>query len=226
VNDKFYYSITPYVWFAGFDGQAGARNIATNVNNFGDVSGATRTGGGGYAEGRVKSYVMGLDASYFSVGNARTVTVVGIDNAFRLTFKQTVVQPSAGYTFGGDLWAVDLLAGIRYWSVGSDFDVDPLLIRVSNEGGGTRSWVDGVGGLRVNWVPFGVVRFILGGDGGGGGAKSTWQAYATLGLDVSSWCVVNLSYRGLGVNYDHHDFLYDVNTQGVTLAATFHFLSR
>ena len=227
-NRGWYYSVTPYFWMADLDGRIGVDNVPANVDlGARTVLNNLRFGGAIYGEARVKSYVMGLDAIYRSLSDASTFAFFGNTGFVRLRTTQTILQPTVGYTVGGDTWSLDFLGGIRYWNLGANLDVDPLVsIRPSNERGDSRSWVDGTAGLRLNLMPADFLRLTAGGDGGGGGAHSTWQAYGTLGLDVASWCTLNVAYRGLSVDYDHRHFLYDTNMQGVSLAAMFRFFGR
>jgi hypothetical protein len=219
---EWYYSITPYFWASGLDGKVGAQHVSADVNmSFGDVWDALKFGGTLYGEARVRRYVLGLDANYVSIGGARTIAFRGDTGVLSLDQKQTMIQPTVGTTVGGDWWALDFVAGLRYWQISTDLDVDRAL-RPPNDRKGSRSWVDATGGARLQWIPYDAFRVILGADGGGGGSNGTWQGYVSLGADVSSWCALSVGYRGLLVNYDRDGFLYDVHMRGLTLAATLH----
>jgi len=217
------YSVTPYFWMAGLDGQVGVRGLATNVDmSFGDIIDALKFGVMGTAEARHKAWVFAIDGMYMSIGDGRSIAFRGDTGTFTLTQKQTMLQPTAGYTVGGSSWSVDGLLGIRYWNLSANLDVDRTR-RPSNERSGSRSWVDGTVGARARWMPLSYLRVMAGGDMGAGGSKWTWQAYGGVGGDVTAWCTIWLWYRGLSVDYDRDNFLYDTNTQGLTLAATFRF---
>jgi hypothetical protein len=217
------YSVTPYFWMAGLDGQIGVRSLETNVDmSFGDILDALKFGIMGTAEARHKSYVFGLDGMYISVGDGRSVAFRGDTGTFTLKQSTTMLQPTVGTTFGGSSWGVDGLVGIRYWNLSANLDVDRTR-RPSNERSDSRQWVDGTVGLRGHWMPLSYLRVTAGGDAGTGGSKWTWQAYGGVGGDVATWCTIGLWYRGMSVDYDRDNFLYDTNMQGLTLAATFRF---
>jgi hypothetical protein len=222
-NDGWRYNVTPYFWMAGLDGTVGVGPLSTKVDlSFGDVLDALRFGLMGYGEARVKSYVFGLDGLYISTGDSKVFAIRGDTGRFSLGQKETMLQPTVGYTFGGTVWSIDVLTGIRYWDLRTNLDVDAPE-RPSNERSISRNWVDATGGVRVNLMPYGRFRVLAGGDAGGGGARSSWQAYGALGADVVPWCTLSLWYRGLSVDYNHDDFLFDTNTQGLSLATTFRF---
>jgi hypothetical protein len=223
-----YYSVTPYFWAADLDGNVRVDDLAASVNlGSRTVLDNLRFAGAVYGEARVKSYVMGLDATYRSLDDARTIAVPGVIGSFRLDTKQTMVQPSVGYTTGGDSWSVDFLGGMRYWNLDATLGVDQsVAIAVLNDQRASRSWVDAVVGVRLNMAPTSFLRINAGGDGGGGGSHNTWQAYGSIGLDVARWCTLNVSYRGLSVDYSRSQFLYDVRMRGVSYAAMFRFFGR
>src|SRR6185295_18029811 len=135
------YSVTPYFWMAGLDGQIGVRSLETNVDmSFGDILDALKFGIMGTAEARHKTYVFGLDGMYISVGDGRSVAFRGDTGTFTLKQSTTMLQPTVGTTFGGSSWGVDGLVGIRYWNLSANLDVDRTR-RPSNERSDSRQWV-------------------------------------------------------------------------------------
>jgi hypothetical protein len=217
------FTITPYAWMAGLDGQVGVRNVAGDVDiGFSDILRKLRFAAMAYGEARRGPYVLGMDALYVSLEDGHGTAFRGGSGSVNLAQKQLVLQPLAGYTLGDQLWGVDFVVGARYWNLNADLDVESSR-RPESERSDTRSWVDAIGGLRFHLMPIGDVRFTGSVDGGGGGARSTWQGYASLGLDLTASWTAALAYRSLAVDYDHNNFLYNTTTRGVALVVTYRF---
>ena len=217
------YTVAPYFWMSSLDGDVGVRNFATHVDlSFSDLVDALKFGVAAYGEARYRSYVIGLDGMYFNLGGSKAVAFRGDTGSFSLDLKETMLQPSIGYTFGGDSYGFDALASLRYWNFNATFDVVGPRQGVASRSG-SRNWVDAIAAGRFHWMPADGWRVLLGLDGGGGGSRGTWQAYAFGGGDVRSWLTLSAGYRALMVNYDHDNFLFDTTTQGVMIIAAFRF---
>jgi len=222
-TDRTHLSVTPYAWLSGLTGDVGARDVAVHVDaSFADVVKALKFAASATAEARRGPWLGSVDALYVSVGGERSVAIRGDTGSFALTQHQTMIQPTAGYSVAGNAqWALDLLAGARYWNLGVTLDVDRP--RASNERSGSRAWVDAVVGARFRMTPAPRVHIVVGGDAGGGGSKSTWQVHGSAGYDVWSVVTVGVAYRSLDVNYDRDNLLFDTRTHGPLIGATFRF---
>jgi len=61
----------------------------------------------------------------------------------------------------------------------------------------------------------------IGGDAGGGTARSDYQVYGLLGFRVSQKLILHTGYRYTSVNYrPQGTFLYDMTMSGLILGAT------
>jgi opacity protein-like surface antigen len=217
------FTVTPYFWLAGLDGKVGVRRVAAHVDlSFGDIIDALQFAVMGSANARYKSYVFGVDGMYIATGDVATTAFRGDTGSLTLNQKETMIQPTVGYTFLSASSGFDVLVGLRVWHLSADLDVDRTR-RPSNRRSGSKTWVDGTAGVQAHWNPQRILRITLGGDIGAGGSRWTWQAYGGAGVDVATWCTLGLYYRGLSVDYDRDDFLYDTNTQGFLIGATFRF---
>ena len=217
------YGITPYAWLSGLNGKVGVGPVVSNVDlGVGDILDMLKFGIMANGEARKGPWVVGADAIYASLGAGQVVAFRGDTGSLQLTERETIIQPTGGYTVGNNVWAFDLLGGFRYWNLSASLDVDRTR-RPSNEHSGSRSWVDATGGFRFRWVPLPSLRFVAAADGGGGGSQSTWQAYSSLGIDPWSHWTLGIAYRWLAVDYDHRNFLYDTTLQGFVLGATYRF---
>jgi len=217
-----HFYVTPYIWLSGITGDVGVRNLAVHVNvPFADVLKVLKFAAIGGVEARRGPWLGSLDMLYVSLGAAKSVAIRGDTGSFSLKQRETILQPMAGYSIGDSRWALDLLAGVRYWNLGMTLDVDRP--RAQNERSGSRGWVDALGGARFRMVATPHVHVVLGGDAGGGGSKGTWQAHGSVGYDVSSSVTVGLGYRYLDVNYDRDDVLFDTHTHGLAFGAMWRF---
>jgi hypothetical protein len=174
----------------------------------------------GTVDGRKGPWVIAADGIYASLGAGRALAIRGDTGSLELTQRETIIQPTGGYTIGGDYWSVDFLAGFRYWNLSTTLDVDRAR-RPSNARSLSQQWVDATGGFRFNFLPSERVRFVAAADAGGGGARSTWQAYSSLGYDAWSKWTLGFAYRVLAVDYDRNNFLFDAQTKGVVVGATY-----
>ncbi len=222
IDSAWHFSTSPYFWASGLNGNVGVGPLSTRVDlSFHDILKALKFGFMDASEVRWKRYLVDLDGFYVSLGSAKSIAIRGDTGSISLDQKETMVQPSLGYAFGSKALGVDVLGGFRYWDLSSDLNVDRP--QASNEHSGSRQWVDAALGARLHWMPLARWRVTVGGDAGGGGAKSTWQAYGFVGGDIKSWFSVGAGYRGLSVDYDHNGFLFDTSTQGVMITTTFRF---
>ncbi|HEV8233406.1 MAG TPA: hypothetical protein VGP84_02370 [Gemmatimonadaceae bacterium] len=217
------FGVTPYVWLTSLNGKVGVGPVASSVDlGVGDILDALKFGIMGSAEARKHSWVILADGVYANLGAEHVFAFRGDTGRLELTQSETIIQPTGGYTIGDNTWGLDLLGGFRYWNLGSSLDVDRTR-RPSNEHSGSRSWVDATGGFRFRWVPIPSFRFVAAADGGGGGSQSTWQWYSSLGVDPWSRWTLGVAYRWLSVNYNHDNFLFDTDTKGFILGATYRF---
>jgi hypothetical protein len=218
-----HFAITPYAWLSGLTGRVGVGRVATNVDlSVGDVLSSLKFAAMATTEARHGSWVLLTDGVYASTENGAAIAFRGDTGAFTLAQRQVIVQPTAGYTVGNDVVAIDGLLGARYWYLGMDLGVDRTRRPTTTERSDSRQWVDATAGARIRWSPSSNIHVTAGGDGGAGGSQSTWQAYGSFGVDPWEMVTIGLGYRVLSVNYDHADFLFDTRTSGATLGAIFH----
>ncbi len=217
------FTIAPYFWYAGLTGDVGVRNIKTHVDQSPrDIVDKLKFGVLTYVEARTRSYVFGLDGMYMNLGHSQAVAIRGDTGSFALDLKQTMLQPSVGYTFGDTVSGFDILAGMRYWHLNTT-------LAASGPRGNSvartiaRSWVDALAGARYHYTFIPHYSVLAGGDVGGGGSHSTWQAYGFANAEALYWLTFSLGYRAIGVNYDHNELLDDTTMKGFLIAASFKF---
>ena len=87
----------------------------------------------------------------------------------------------------------------------------------------SRSWVDGVVGLRGKAALSEKFFFMGRFDVGGGGSKFTYQLFGGLGYNLNKKIALVGGYRALNVNYDRDNFLYDMSQRGPIMGIGFRF---
>jgi hypothetical protein len=134
-----------------------------------------------------------------------------------LSSSSLMVTGGAGYRLADDpTYSVDLLAGARVYNVSTD-----ATLRIgrafSRAGNANETWVDPMVGAKFN------VRLSdrwslnsWGFVGGGFGAGSTfaWDLFGGVGYDFDETYSLVVGYRGLGVDYSHNGYVYDVVQHG------------
>jgi len=217
------FAVSPYVWTAGLDGHVGIKTVETNVDlGFTDILSHLRFGVMAAAEARKGSLVLGIDGLYVSLRGSKVFGVRNASAEVTLDQRETIVQPTVGYSFNGAVWGVDALVGARYWNLSTDLGIDPTRLQ-DRMRSGTVDWLDATGGLRVRIQPMSNLHFVVAGDGGGGGSRSTWAAASTVSLDLSKRYNVLTGFRYLTVDYDRNSFLFDTHMDGWLLAVNFFF---
>ncbi len=222
------FSLSPYLWFAGLDGDIGVRSLPpVDVDvGFSDIfdhldwfpppvmlAGEVRYGRFAF----ITDFIyLGLEADGESPGPAPLSADVDM---------KTVV-----WGFGGayralqdDTASVDLFAGGRLWSL--DADVTLAGPPGVQQGSGNKTWVDPIVGLALRTElggGFGV-RFV--GDVGGFGVSSdvTWEVLGTVQYQLADWVALEAGYRHLAVDFEDDGYVFDAALSGPLIGGTFRF---
>ncbi len=222
--DKWQFQVTPYFWLVGLHGTAGVGNRTAGVDmNFGDVFDALNFFAMGTFEARKGRFFALTDVEYSSVSD-ENATPGPFFSTVDAGFKLFIFDQEVGYRlYESDNGAsVDVLGGIRVWRLKTDFEFGAgILPAVRIEG--SRTWVDGVGGLRGK-APLSEKVFVTGKfDLGGGGSQFTWQAFGGLGYNIKPNIARIGGYRVLDVDYNKDNFVYDMNQRGPIFGLGFRF---
>jgi hypothetical protein len=120
---------------------------------------------------------------------------------------------------------LDVIAGVRYWSVDTDLTLKAGLLperSISN----SEDWVDPLIGLK-GLTPIGESNFFVSGafvlGGFGAGSDFMWDANVNFGYQWTKGFSTTVGYRYLDVDYEKDDFLYDVVQQGPVLGLSWRF---
>jgi hypothetical protein len=94
---------------------------------------------------------------------------------------------------------VDALFGFRYWHLGTSFTLQPT--QIANGFSQSASWVDGLGGGRIELELTPKLSAIIAGDASGGSAKLDYQVAGLLGDKLNRKVVLLVRSRYLAVDY-------------------------
>jgi hypothetical protein len=220
-DDGWHVGVTPYIWFAGVHGTAGALGFQTSVHaTFGDIFNYLNIGLMADLEARKKRVLLTTDFMWMKLSDQKALPLneVGIQSV-DARMKQFLLTPGVGYRLvDKKILKIDAIVGFRYWHLGQSLEFTPSLL-----GGVSRSqnWVDGLGGARIHIPLTQKVMMTIAGDAGGGGANSDYQVAGLLGYNITKKLVLQAGWRYLDVNYrGSQSFVYDMATSGALLGLT------
>jgi opacity protein-like surface antigen len=227
-NDGWHFAFTPYIWFAGVHGEAGALGHDVSVHaSFSDIFNYLNIGAMGMFETRYKRVLIPVDFMWMKLSDEKGIPLTDDVDSVKATMRETMVTPKIGYRIAdGKKVKVDALFGVRYWHLSNElraFSQGAQLGKTVSQSG---NWADAVAGGRIELALSPKAFIAIAGDAGGGSAKSDWQVGGGLGYKVSRKWVMLVGYRYLSIDYrpnGNDQFVYDVNMPGLILGATYNF---
>jgi hypothetical protein len=208
------WSVTPYAWMAGIDGDLGAHGLVAPVEkDFSDVWDDLDMAGMLTLDGNNGKWGFYSDMIYLEMSDEAETRAGKVEGSV----EEWVVTAAPYLRLKADeAISVDVGAGVRY--LNADVDVTGPL------GGGSESdgWFDPIVTGRVRWEPAQRCSLTLTGDIGGFGVASdlTWQLAAMAGYQVCSAAELRVGYRVLSYDYEDGGLLYDVDTGGFALGVS------
>lgn len=223
--DKWEFQLSPYFWLASLHGTGGVGNRTAQVDmSFSDIFGSLKFALMGVFEARKGKLVLLTDMEYVSVEDDKATPGPLFSNV-TAKFKTFIFDPEVGYRLFANPEKgqfVDVLGGIRVWRVSTELDFGAGILPATNVQG-SRTWVDGIAGLRGR-AALSPKVFVTGKfDLGGGGSDFTWQLFAGGGYNVNPKVALIFGYRVLDVNYNKNNFIYDMNQRGPIMGLGFKF---
>jgi hypothetical protein len=206
--------VTLYGLAAGMSGDVMIRGVPADVDlGFDKIWDNLEFGAMGSVRLGYERWALTTDVIYMDLSASK--------NAVTVDFEQLVIEPTLSYQISRNF---EVLAGARYNQLDGQIR-GPLGINPS----GTRSWWDPIVGGNVVF-PLGE-KFSLNvrGDIGGFGVGSdlAWQAFPSVGWQISKACSLHAGYRWVYMDYAEgsggSEFQYDMLTQGPQLGFTIHF---
>jgi len=224
-NDKWQFQVTPYFWMASLHGTAGVGNRTTDVQeSFSDIFHSLKFAFMGVLEARKDKLVVLTDLEYVSIGDDKA-TPGPLFSAVNTKIKTFIFDPEVGYRVFQDPAKgqfIDVLGGARISHISTDLTFSPGILP-GQEVQASRTWVDGVVGLRGK-AALSKKAFVTGKfDLGGGGSKFTYQLFGGAGYNVNPKIALIFGYRVLDVNYAKNNFVYDMNQRGPIMGLGFKF---
>lgn len=227
--DKWSYQIEPYVIGVTIDGDAGigrAAGVDLGVD-FSDILENLDMGGMVHFEARHESgWGLALDYAFMDLGDDRSSPRGAVLNT---DVFEGILEAELFKGTGMGNEGLDYLAGLRWWSIEVDVDIDPVLLPGTVSGGIDEDWVDVYIGARWKTPISEKWLFTLRGDVGTGGADFTWQVRGGFRYGIGDSKALDLGYRALGVDYETGTrgqqgyFQYDTTTHGPFIGFGFKF---
>lgn len=224
-NDKWQFQFSPYFWMAGLHGTAGTTDRTTELDeSFSDIWHSLKFAFMGVFEARKDKLVVLTDLEYVSLEDDQAIPSP-LFSAVNAKVKTFIFDPEVGYRVFDDPEKgayVDVVGGVRVFHVSTDLTFSPGILP-GTEVEASRTWVDGVFGLRGKADLSKKVFFTGKFDLGGGGSKFTYQLFGALGYNITPKIALMGGYRVLDVDYNKNGFIYDTNQRGPILGVGFRF---
>ena len=220
-SEGFHLDVTPYIWFAGVHGTTGIAGRETTVHaGFSDIADYLNLGFMGTVEPRYKRVLFPMDFMWIKLTDKKSLEFDSGATTVKAEFKQTIFTPGIGYRLvDRQKVIVDWLMAARYWHLNNSFSIQGPV--VNNGVSATADWADAVSGGRISVALSPKVSVTVGGDAGGGSARSDYEVYGVLGLRIAKKWVLKAGYRYMDVNYrPSSTFVYDVEQSGIIAGAT------
>jgi hypothetical protein len=198
--DDWHFLVGPFGWdFPAIEGTVtlpGNQQVPVDLPAFSrrwDQTGLNLSGHFEASKGPVGG---GFDLFYMSLEDI-PAQIPGEPNG-QLALRQFIPEVFAFYTLahghGENAWSLQIQGGARIWATNTKSETDVLSKSLT--------WVDGIGGLRLQ-IPLGLwgLMFLGSGDVGAGGAKIDWSASGDLAVGLENGILLGAGYRTLDVDY-------------------------
>jgi hypothetical protein len=224
------FRLTPYIWFAGFEGDVasipGLPVVPIDISPS-DAFDDAEVSVTAMFEGKKNGKGFFVDFLYSDLQSEETL-IKSINLALNATTKTTVF--SAGYLhelYNQEQSVVDVFVGLRYWEIDTYLSFSGGLGILAGRGiGHVESWVDPLIGIKGR-TPLGDTSFYATGGvaigGFGVGSDLFYDANANIGYQWSESIGTTVGYRVYDLDYEDDGFVYDVTQQGWIFGLTWAF---
>ena len=229
-GDQWEFQLAPYAWLSGQNGTVatlpGLPPADVDVDFYDDIWGNINLAGMLVGEARKGRFGLFMDIVYTDI-EMEDPTAYGIlYSAVDTQTKSWMVSIAGLYRLAEHQNRfLDVIAGVRYWSVDTDLTLKAGLLperSISN----SEDWFDPLIGLK-GLSAIGSSKFFISGGlalgGFGAGSDLFWDANVNLGYQWTKGFSTTVGYRYLDVDYEKDDFLYDVAQDGITLGLSWRF---
>ena len=237
-ESKWEFTVTPYFWMAGIDGDVGVKGVTSHVDySFSDILDQLDYGGEVHVEAWKSNLGIFFDATYLKLSADATVSPLLGPIDVDADMDEWLVGFGGLYRFAkwplgkeeGRALSLESVGGGRYWYLKGKLDASAPLVGLARKVEGSKDWIDPIIGLRLRADLTKKLSLALRGDIGGFGVGSdfSWNASAIFGYSFSDLISVWLGYRALGVDYEsgsgRSKFKFDVTMYGPIVGLGFRF---
>lgn len=230
-DDGWQFRLTPYIWFAGLEGDVatipGAPAAPIDISPSEAIE-DTETGLMLLVDAKHGRHGVFADFLYSDVRSDEELIPPPIDLTLRSVTKTTIFSLAYQYEiFNRDQAVIDLMLGARYWDIDTELTFGGGLgllagTKVSHD----ESWIDPLLGVKGR-TPLGNSRFYVeGGAGLGGfgvGSDLFYEFNGAIGYQWTPAIGTAIGYRMFDVDYEDDGFVYDARQQGWQIGLTWAF---
>jgi hypothetical protein len=228
-KDSWQLDLTPYLWFAGTHGTAGAFGRDASVHSSAwDLLSHANFGLMGAADARYNRFVLSGDLMWIRLSDSSALPFPNLSAiSADVRVGELVWTSKLGYRLiDSEKFKADATVGARYWHISQKLNFNPSFLGLNINP--SQNWADIVVGGRVE-LPLGPkASVIAAGDVGGWNAtaKLDYQFLGLLNLKVSPTWALNAGYRYLFVDWRSGSGIYNMVTPGAIIGLTYTFKPR
>lgn len=230
------FDVTPYFFAAAMDATADVGPVKTDVDmSASDVLEDTQNGFMAMMSARKDRWVVGLDASYFKLGDGQSESVTGpfgrttVEGEVELTDRQWVYQPMLGYQVLDQGMQAHVYGGARYTRLRANLNV-VIDTSIAAFPGGERSakaekeWTDFVVGGHLS-LPLAERWSIesMADVGKGDDSDISYHFLVAAKWQFHPMMAASAGYRLLHQEYEDDTFAWDVTCSGLIMGVGFSF---
>lgn len=225
--DEWRFTLAPYIWAAGIEGESGLFGLPPQDIEIGftDVLRNLRFTFSAVGEARKGPFSISLDLLYVGLKTDINTPKGILTDRIQAHMQTFMMTGLVGYSLidqGG--MTVDAMAGARLWVADNDFEFKggPLNGGTPSDGA---TWVDPVLGGKVKMdldEDFYLAGWALVG-GFGAGSDFMWDVMGGVGYRFNESQSVFLGYRAMGDDFAADGFVSDIVQSGPILGGSFSF---
>lgn len=229
-DENWHFRVTPYIWFAGLEGDVatipGAVSVPIDISPS-DAIKDTEAGLMILFEAKRDKHGVFADFLYTDVqSNEELIPAIGL--TLGSVSKTTIFSLAYQYEiYRQDNGVIDLMVGTRFWDINTELDfgsgIGPLANREIEH---KESWIDPFVGVKGHLPICNSKFYIEGGAGlGGFGVNSDlfYEVNGVIGYKWNSAISTAVGYRLFDVDYEEGGFTYDVRQAGWQIGLTWAF---
>ena len=225
--DDWYEVVSPYLWFPGMHGTAGAGGKLTSLHaSATDLLSNFRFGLMGEVDFHHKRFIAPVDLMWVRLGDDTGLPVneVGATSA-DVKLSELIFTPKIGYeVIHLKMLEVDALTGFRYWHLSQDVQFSPSSPGLNFSA--SQNWADPLVGGRIVTPLSPKMEVTIAGDVGGWGVGSQldYQIVGLLGYKIKPAWTLQAGYRYLDVNFrGGQGAVFDAAMSGILFGVSINF---